>query len=157
MPGLGRLANSCYLVTSSSSTTRKPCPRACGAESDLGARSKSFSQNGRVRINGLRLSGYGGGRFRVRPSSSARACTLPAPVTLIEERTVGPALGRDSIRQGNLSFAVGGSAVAPFVLVYYRFAGVLAVCALVLNMVYLVAALAGFGGRLTLPGIGGLS
>jgi len=85
-----------------------------------------------------------------------RAGALPAPVTLIEERTVGPALGRDSIRQGMVSFAVGGSAVALFILVYYRFAGFLAVCALVLNVVYLLAALAGFGATLTLPGIAGI-
>jgi preprotein translocase subunit SecD len=85
-----------------------------------------------------------------------RAGALPAPVTLIEERTVGPALGRDSIRQGVVSFAVGGAAVALFVLVYYRFGGALAVGALMLNIVYLLGALAGFGATLTLPGIGGI-
>jgi preprotein translocase subunit SecD len=77
-------------------------------------------------------------------------------VTLIEERTVGPALGRDSISKGITSFVVGGSVVALFILVYYRFAGVLAVCALILNIVYLLAALAGFGATLTLPGIAGI-
>lgn len=85
-----------------------------------------------------------------------RAGALPAPVTLIEERTVGPSLGRDSIRQGVVSFMVGGSFVALFMLVYYRFAGVLAVCALLLNVFYLLAALAGFGATLTLPGIAGI-
>jgi preprotein translocase subunit SecD len=85
-----------------------------------------------------------------------RAGALPAPVTLIEERTVGPALGRDSIRQGLVSFTVGGTMVAIFMLIYYRFGGVLAVCALVLNVVYVLAALAGFGATLTLPGIAGI-
>jgi len=85
-----------------------------------------------------------------------RAGALPAPVTLVEERTVGPALGRDSIRKGMVSFAVGGSVVALFIGVYYRFAGFLAVCALALNIVYLLAAMAGFGATLTLPGIAGI-
>jgi preprotein translocase subunit SecD len=85
-----------------------------------------------------------------------RAGALPAPVSLIEERTVGPTLGRDSIRQGIMSFIVGGAAVATFVLVYYRWAGVLAVCALLLNVLYLLAALAGLGATLTLPGIAGI-
>jgi len=85
-----------------------------------------------------------------------RAGALPAPVTLIEERTVGPALGRDSIQQGLLSFLVGGSAVAVFVLIYYRMAGVLAVSALALNIIYLLAALSGFGATLTLPGLAGI-
>lgn len=85
-----------------------------------------------------------------------RAGALPAPVTLIEERTVGPTLGRDSIRQGITSFIVGGAAVAIFVIVYYRFAGVIAVFALLLNVVYLLGALAGLGATLTLPGIAGI-
>lgn len=85
-----------------------------------------------------------------------RAGALPAPVTLIEERTVGPSLGRDSIRQGIVSFIVGGSLVGLFMIAYYRLAGILAVSALTLNVVYLLAALAGFGATLTLPGIAGI-
>jgi preprotein translocase subunit SecD len=85
-----------------------------------------------------------------------RAGALPAPVRLIEERTVGPSLGRDSIRRGVVSFAVGGSLVVLFMLVYYRLAGLLADIALVLNVVYLLAALAGLGATLTLPGIAGI-
>jgi preprotein translocase subunit SecD len=85
-----------------------------------------------------------------------RAGALPAPVTLIEERTVGPSLGSDSIRQGIQSFVVGGAVVAVFMIVYYRGAGFLAVSALVLNVVYLLGALAGFGATLTLPGIAGI-
>ncbi len=85
-----------------------------------------------------------------------RAGALPAPVTLVEERTVGPSLGRDSIRQGMTSFVIGGTVVALFMIFYYRLAGVLAVSALVLNVVYLLAALSGFGATLTLPGIAGI-
>lgn len=100
------------------------------------------------------------GNFNVKEARDLaivlRAGALPAPVTLIEERTVGPTLGRDSIRQGITSFVVGGAAVAVFVIVYYRLAGVIAVCALLLNVVYLLGALAGLGATLTLPGIAGI-
>ncbi len=77
-------------------------------------------------------------------------------VTLAEERTVGPTLGRDSIHQGILSFAVGGLLVVLFMLVYYRAAGLLADAALILNVLFIVAALAAFEATLTLPGIAGL-
>lgn len=85
-----------------------------------------------------------------------RAGALPAPVHVAEERTVGPSLGRDSIREGITSFIVGGSLVILFMLVYYKFAGVLADMALILNIVYLIAALAAFQATLTLPGIAGV-
>lgn len=85
-----------------------------------------------------------------------RAGALPAPVTIAEERTVGPSLGRDSIRQGGISFAVGGFLVVLSMAVYYRGAGMLADAALLLNMAYVLAALAAFGATLTLPGIAGL-
>jgi preprotein translocase subunit SecD len=85
-----------------------------------------------------------------------RAGALPAPVHVAEERTVGPSLGKDSIRQGITSFIVGGSLVVVFMLIYYKFAGVLADMALILNVVYLMAALAAFQATLTLPGIAGI-
>ncbi len=85
-----------------------------------------------------------------------RAGALPAPVTLSEERAVGPTLGRDSIRQGLFSFAVGFTAVVAFMIFYYRLAGVLADLALVMNVFFLLAALAVFGATLTLPGIAGI-
>lgn len=85
-----------------------------------------------------------------------RAGALPAPVTIAEERTVGPSLGKDSIRQGITSFIVGGSLVVLFMLVYYKFAGVLADSALVLNVLFLLALLAAFQATLTLPGIAGI-
>jgi len=85
-----------------------------------------------------------------------RAGALPAPVTIAEERTVGPSLGRDSIRQGMLSFAVGSGLVIFFMVLYYRGAGVLADVALLVNVLYMMAGLAAFGATLTLPGIAGI-
>ncbi len=85
-----------------------------------------------------------------------RSGALPAPVSVAEERTVGPTLGRDSIQQGIRSFVVGGVLVVLFMLVYYKFAGLLADLALVWNILFMVAALAAFGATLTLPGIAGI-
>jgi preprotein translocase subunit SecD len=112
----------------------------------------------RERIGGGRASITG--NFDIREARDLaivlRAGALPAPVTLQEERTVGPTLGRDSIRQGLLSFAVGGALVVLFMLVYYRGAGLLADAALILNVVFIIAALAAFEATLTMPGIAGL-
>jgi preprotein translocase subunit SecD len=85
-----------------------------------------------------------------------RSGALPAPVTVAEERTVGPTLGQDSIQQGIRSFVVGGAMILLFMLIYYRFAGLLADLALVWNVLFIAAALAAFGATLTLPGIAGL-
>ncbi len=85
-----------------------------------------------------------------------RAGALPAPVTLSEERAVGPTLGRDSIHQGLLSFIVGFALVVAFMIVYYKFAGLIADLALIMNIFFLLAALAVFGATLTLPGIAGV-
>lgn len=85
-----------------------------------------------------------------------RTGALPVPLTLAEERTVGPSLGRDSIRQGVLSFVVGSTLVLLFMILYYKFAGVLADIAVILNIVLLLAALAAFEATLTLPGIAGI-
>jgi len=85
-----------------------------------------------------------------------RAGALPAPVEIVEERTVGPSLGRDSIRQGITSFVVGGVLLVLFMIAYYKGAGLLADVALVANVVLMMAILAGFEAVLTLPGIGGI-
>jgi len=85
-----------------------------------------------------------------------RAGALPAPVTIAEERTVGPSLGKDSIRQGILSFVVGGALIVVFMILYYKFAGLLADLAVILNVVLLLAALAAFEATLTMPGIAGI-
>ena len=85
-----------------------------------------------------------------------RAGALPAPVRIIEERSVGPSLGSDSIQDGVMAGLVGTALVVLFMVVYYQLSGAIAIAALVLNLVYIVAALAGFGATLTLPGIAGL-
>jgi preprotein translocase subunit SecD len=85
-----------------------------------------------------------------------RSGALPAPVNIAEERTVGPTLGRESVHQGLISFIVGGVLVVTFMIVYYRGAGLLADLALIFNVLYLLAALAGFEATLTLPGIAGI-
>ena len=85
-----------------------------------------------------------------------RAGALPAPVNIQEERTVGPSLGKDSIQQGGSSFIVGGSLGIVFMLDYYKVAGALADTALILNVLYLLAALAALQATLTLPGIAGI-
>lgn len=85
-----------------------------------------------------------------------RAGALPAPVTILENRTVGPSLGKDSIEQGINSIILGGLLVIVFIVIYYRLSGVIAVTALVLNVILLLGALAYFGANLTLPGIAGI-
>jgi preprotein translocase subunit SecD len=85
-----------------------------------------------------------------------RAGALPAPVEILEERTVGPSLGTDSIRMGLLSMCVGGALVILFMVVYYKVAGILADVALTLNILIIAGGLAGFGATLTLPGIAGI-
>lgn len=85
-----------------------------------------------------------------------RSGALPAPVEIMEERTVGPSLGRDSIRQGELSFVVGALAVLVFMAAYYSGAGILADLGLTLNILLLVCVMAALQATLTLPGIAGI-
>jgi preprotein translocase subunit SecD len=81
---------------------------------------------------------------------------LPAKAVYIEERTVGPSLGADSIRQGVTASIAGLLLVVGFMLFYYRGAGINAVLALILNLILLLASLVMFGATLTLPGIAGV-
>ena len=85
-----------------------------------------------------------------------RAGSLPAGIVYLEERSVGPSLGADSVREGVLSGVIGLTAVVAAMLIYYRRSGVNAVLALVLNAVILIALLAYFRAVLTLPGIAGI-
>jgi preprotein translocase subunit SecD len=85
-----------------------------------------------------------------------RSGALPAPVKIIEERTVGPSLGRDSIRAGELSFVVGAVAVLVFMAIYYNGAGLLADFGLSLNILLLMCVMAALQATLTLPGIAGI-
>jgi preprotein translocase subunit SecD len=81
---------------------------------------------------------------------------LPAGITYLEERTVGPSLGADSIRAGVRAAIVGMIAVLVFMLIYYRAAGINADVALVLNLIILLGVLGFIGATLTLPGIAGV-
>ena len=85
-----------------------------------------------------------------------RAGALPAPVIILENRTVGPSLGQDSINKGITSIIYGGLVVVAFIAIYYKLSGIIAVIALFLNIVLLAVALAYFGAALTLPGIAGI-
>ena len=85
-----------------------------------------------------------------------RAGALPAPVKVIEERTVGPTLGQDSIRQGIISILISAVLIVIFMIFYYRLSGVIADIALVLNVILVFAVLSLLRATLTLPGIAGL-
>jgi preprotein translocase subunit SecD len=85
-----------------------------------------------------------------------RAGALPASIKYLEERTVGPSLGADSIRHGVQASVLSLLVVMIFMIFYYRLSGGNAVLALILNLVILLAALAAFGAVLTLPGIAGV-
>ncbi|PYP37222.1 MAG: protein translocase subunit SecD [Gemmatimonadetes bacterium] len=85
-----------------------------------------------------------------------KAGALPAPLAIIEERTIGPSLGQDSIKDGIRAGVVGVVLVVLIMIGYYRLSGALAVAALALYVVFTLAGLAGFGFTLTLPGLAGL-
>ncbi len=85
-----------------------------------------------------------------------RAGALPASIKYLEERTVGPSLGADSIRHGVQASVLSLVVVMIFMVFYYRLSGVNAVLALILNLIILLAVLAMFGAVLTLPGIAGV-
>lgn len=85
-----------------------------------------------------------------------RAGALPAPVDIIEERTVGPSLGQDSIAMGTRSILIGLSLVLVFMVIYYRLSGIIAAFALLWNLMLVLAILAMLKATLTLPGIAGL-
>ncbi|MGA2966022.1 MAG: protein translocase subunit SecD [Terriglobales bacterium] len=89
-------------------------------------------------------------------SMTLRSGALPAGIKYLEERTVGPSLGADSIRSGIRAAMVGMLAVLIFMLIYYRWAGVNADLALILNLVILLGFMGYFGAVLTLPGIAGV-
>jgi len=85
-----------------------------------------------------------------------KAGALPAPVDIIEERTVGPSLGEDSINSGFISVVLGYILVALFMIIYYKQAGTIAAAALIFTVLFTLGVLAGFSATLTLPGIAGI-
>ena len=85
-----------------------------------------------------------------------RAGALPAPVSIAEERTVGPSLGHDSVRAGALAAGLGFALTLAFMCVYYKWSGALACAAMLLNLVIELAILAYLRATITLPGVAGL-
>ena len=108
----------------------------------------------------IRDTGVINGRFTAQEtqdlSMTLRSGALPASIKYLEERTVGPSLGADSIRSGVKAAIYGMLAVLIFMLVYYRWAGVNADLALILNLIILLGFMGYFGAVLTLPGIAGV-
>jgi len=100
------------------------------------------------------------GRFDMKEAGDLaivlRAGALPAPVKILEQRSVGPSLGQDSIRKGIISTLVSAAMVALFMIFYYRVSGAIADIALILNILFVMGTLAIFRATLTLPGIAGL-
>jgi preprotein translocase subunit SecD len=117
-------------------------------------RSVATIQN-RIEDSG-RITGQGDERESGDLALVLRAGSLPAGIVYLEERTVGPSLGADSIRAGMISGLMGVGAVVLVMLLYYRQSGVNATIALALNALVLIAALSYFGAVLTLPGIAGI-
>jgi len=107
-----------------------------------------------------------GSRFRITGIDSAaeaqelsillRAGALIAPISIVEERTIGPSLGQENIDKGMLSVQIGLAAVLIFMFIYYRVFGIVADLALVLNLILIIAIMSMLGATLTLPGIAGI-
>jgi len=112
----------------------------------------------RSQINNGRssISGIGGVREAEDLVNILMSGALPAPLDIIEERTVGASLGEASIRAGLYSIMFGLGVVAIFMIVYYRTGGGIADLALMLNIIFILGILAGFQATLTLPGIAGI-
>jgi preprotein translocase subunit SecD len=85
-----------------------------------------------------------------------KAGALPAPVKILEQRTVGASLGKDSIQKGIISMIIGFGLVVLFMVIYYGFSGLIANLALILNTIFIMAGLAFFNATLTLPGLAGM-
>ena len=102
------------------------------------------------------ISGMGGLRASEDLVNILMSGALPAPLEIIEERTVGASLGEASIRAGLYSIMFGLGVVAIFMIVYYRTGGGIADLALLLNIIFILGILAGFQATLTLPGIAGI-
>lgn len=107
--------------------------------------------NGRARITGLESMDEANDIGIV-----LKAGALPAPVKIIEERTVGPSLGKDSINAGSYSAVLGLVLVVLFMIFYYKLSGIVADVALTLNIIFIMSVMAYFHATLTLPGIAGI-
>ena len=114
--------------------------------------------NGHITDSGIIEGGAAGFSQQAAQDLSLvlRSGALPASIKYLDEEVVGPSLGADSIRAGLIAAVVALSSVVVFMLVYYRFSGVNATVAMILNLIILFGAMAYFGAALTLPGIAGV-
>jgi len=110
---------------------------------------------GKISDNGV-IEGLSGQQEAQDLALNLRAGSLPAGIEVLEERTVGPSLGADSIKEGTISGLAGVIAVVAVMLFYYKRSGINATLALILNAIILIAALSYFDATLTLPGIAGV-
>lgn len=113
---------------------------------------RSEIPGGRVQITGMRNTDEANDIALL-----LRAGALSAPMEIIEERTVGPSLGKDNIERGFNSTMIGFAAIAVFMVIYYRWFGVIASTALAINVLFLIGILSLMQATLTLPGIAGIA
>lgn len=106
--------------------------------------------------NSFEITGLSDSRYAQNLALLLRSGALTAPVSIIQERTVGPSLGAANIEKGVMSVLVGSALVFLFMIAYYRMFGVVADIALLLNIVFIIAVLSVLGATLTLPGIAGI-
>ena len=106
--------------------------------------------------NNFQITGLSDSKEASNLSLLLRAGALPAAIYPIEERTVGPTLGKENIRRGMISLEVGMGLILILMVLYYRFFGLVADIALLLNLILLCALLSIIGATLTLPGIAGI-
>jgi preprotein translocase subunit SecD len=106
--------------------------------------------------NSFQITGLSDSRYAQNLALLLRSGALTAPVTIIQERTVGPSLGAANIEKGVMSVLIGSLLVILFMVAYYRVFGLVANTALILNIVFIVAVLSLLGATLTLPGIAGI-
>jgi SecD/SecF fusion protein len=111
---------------------------------------------GRIPNGRASITGIGDMKEAKQLSVTLRAGSLPAPMKIVELRSVGPTLGEDNIKQGLMAAVLALALVAVFMAVYYKGAGLIADLALLLNMIVLFAVLSAFHATLTLPGIAGI-
>jgi len=110
----------------------------------------------KIPTGSTQISGFAGANEAKDIANVLQAGELPTPVNIIQERTIGPSLGKDSIQLGQRAMILGMSLVMIFMIVYYKGAGLLAAFAMLLNLIIVMAILILLGASLTLPGIAGL-
>ncbi|MBU1221116.1 protein translocase subunit SecD [Myxococcota bacterium] len=108
----------------------------------------------------ITVGGFGGGDERLKQVNDLinvlRSGSLPAPLTMEMELNVGPSLGKESIKAGIYAMGLGALFVIFFMIFYYRWSGVIAISALIVNVILMLAIMAGLEARLTLPGMAGI-